>query len=269
MKGALVRSLRLYPALLRLGFAEAVAYRAEFLVWILTTTMPLIMLALWAAVAREAPVGRFDSDDFVAYFLATLLTRMLTGAWVVWVMVEEIRRGQLAQRLLRPVHPILTYSAENLAAIPLRLVLALPVAVALLWAVGADRLTGDGALLALYVLSLAGAWLINFLSMVVIGNLAFFLESALGVYGLFLAAHFVLSGYLVPLELFPDSLRGAADVLLFRFMVSFPVEILTDRLSVAETFTLLGWQWGWVAALGALAALGWRAGLKRFAAFGG
>jgi ABC-2 type transport system permease protein len=269
MKNALFRSLRLYPALLRLGFAEAVAYRAEFFVWILSTTMPLVMLALWAAVAREAPVGRFDQDGFVAYFLATLLSRMLSGAWVVWVMVEEIRRGQLAQRLLRPVHPILTYSAENLAGIPLRLVLALPVAVLLLVAVGSEHLTGDGALLALYVLSLGGAWLINFLSMVVIGNLAFFLESALGVYSLFLAVHFVLSGYLVPLELFPDALRGAAEVLLFRFMVSFPVEILTDRLSVLETLVLLGWQWAWVIGLAGLAVLGWRAGLRRYAAFGG
>jgi ABC-2 type transport system permease protein len=39
---------------LRIGFAEMVAYRAEFLVWILTTNMPLVMMALWSAVAAEA-----------------------------------------------------------------------------------------------------------------------------------------------------------------------------------------------------------------------
>ena len=49
-----------FPTLLRVGLAAAVAYRAEFLVWMLSTTMPLVMLALWSAVAREAPVGRFD-----------------------------------------------------------------------------------------------------------------------------------------------------------------------------------------------------------------
>ena len=32
-------SIRAIPALLRIGFAESVAYRAEFLVWILSTTM--------------------------------------------------------------------------------------------------------------------------------------------------------------------------------------------------------------------------------------
>jgi ABC-2 type transport system permease protein len=41
------RIFRLYPQLLRTGFAEAVAYRAEFVVWMMTTTLPLVMLALW------------------------------------------------------------------------------------------------------------------------------------------------------------------------------------------------------------------------------
>ena len=44
---------------MRIGFAEMVAYRAEFLVWILTTNMPLVMMALWNAVAADGPVGRF------------------------------------------------------------------------------------------------------------------------------------------------------------------------------------------------------------------
>ena len=39
--GALARAARAYPTLLRVGFAEAVAYRAEMLVWMLATTMPL------------------------------------------------------------------------------------------------------------------------------------------------------------------------------------------------------------------------------------
>ena len=41
---------RALPALFKVGFAEAVAYRAEFLVWMLSNTMPLIMLALWSAL---------------------------------------------------------------------------------------------------------------------------------------------------------------------------------------------------------------------------
>ena len=35
-------TVRAFPTLLRVGFADAVAYRAEMLVWILATTMPLV-----------------------------------------------------------------------------------------------------------------------------------------------------------------------------------------------------------------------------------
>jgi ABC-2 type transport system permease protein len=60
------RALKAYPTLLRVGLSEVVAYRAEFLVWILTTNMPLVMLAIWHAVAADGPVGRFDQTEFTA-----------------------------------------------------------------------------------------------------------------------------------------------------------------------------------------------------------
>ena len=99
----LLHTLRAFPTLMRIGFADALAYRAEFLVWVLAYTMPIIMLALWSEVAREAPVGRFGEREFQAYFLCTLMVRLVTGAWVVWEMNTEVRQGTLQKRLLRPV----------------------------------------------------------------------------------------------------------------------------------------------------------------------
>lgn len=133
-------TLRAPPTLMRVGFAEAVAYRAEMLVWVLSTTMPLIMLGLWSAVAADAPVGRFDQRDFLAYFLATFIVRQLTGAWVAWQMSFEVRTGTLSMRLLRPLHPMVSYAVENVAALPLRLVVALPVALLALVLLGTKSL---------------------------------------------------------------------------------------------------------------------------------
>ena len=104
----MTRTLRALPTLLRIGFADAVAYRAELVVWLLSTNMALVMMALLTAVARDGPVGRFGQRDFVAYYLATLVVRLVTGAWVVWEANLEIRQGTLAFRLLRPIHPAST-----------------------------------------------------------------------------------------------------------------------------------------------------------------
>jgi ABC-2 type transport system permease protein len=264
-----VRSLRAIPTLLRVGLAEAVAYRAEFLVWLLSTNMPLVMLALWSAVARDAPVGRFGQRDFVAYFLAALVVRLMTGAWVIWELTFEIRQGTLAFRLLRPIHPLLGYACENIAAMPLRLALSLPVAIVLLFTVGATRVTHDPLLLALFPLTVLGAWLITFLAMAVVGSLSFYLESATSIFEIWMGLFGVFSGYLVPLELFPPWVALLARALPFRYMLAFPVEMVIGMQDRTRALAELGVQWLFVGGLAVAATGCWRLGLRRFAAHGG
>lgn len=263
------RTLRAVPTLLRVGLAEAVSYRAELLIWLLSTNMPLVMLALWTAVARDAPVGRFDQQGFVAYYLAALVVRLMTGAWVVWELTFEIRQGTLAYRLLRPLHPLVAYAAENVAAMPLRLALALPVAGAALWLTAGERLTRDPLLLALFPLTVLGGWLITFLAMAIVGTLAFRVDSATSLFELWMGFFGIFSGYLVPLELFPAWVRGLGRVLPFRSMLGFPVELVTGMLPREQALVELAIQWGWIAALLVGVRLAWRAGLRHFAAFGG
>lgn len=263
------RAAKAFPTLLRVGISEVVAYRAEFVVWILTTNMPLVMLAIWHAVAADGPVGRFDQRAFTAYYLGILAVRLLTSNWAVWQLSMEIRDGTLAAKLLRPIHPIVALGADHISAVPMRALVITPV-VAILIAVGWDRLLRhDPVLVAIFAASVAGAWLLIFFTMVLMGSLSFFLESALGIFELWLGVHAILSGYLVPLEALPHWARRAADVLPFRFMLGFPVETLVGLLSRQQALAGLAAQWGYVALSGALALLVWRTGLRRFSAFGG
>jgi viologen exporter family transport system permease protein len=263
------RTLSALPTLLRVGLAEAVSYRAELLVWLLSTNMPLVMLALWSAVARDAPVGRFGQQDFVAYYLAALVVRLMTGAWVVWELTFEIRQGTLAYRLLRPLHPLLAYAAENLAAMPLRLAVALPVAGVALWLTAGERLTRDPLLLAIFPVAVLGGWLITFLAMAIVGTLAFRVDSATSLFELWMGLFGILSGYLVPLELFPPWVQGLARALPFRSMLGFPVELVIGLLPREQALAELAIQWGWIALLLVLVRAAWRSGLRHFAAFGG
>jgi ABC-2 type transport system permease protein len=263
------RAIQAYPTLLRVGLSEVVAYRAEFLVWILTTNMPLVMLAIWHAVAADGPVGRFDQREFTAYYLAVLAVRLLTSTWVVWQMSMEIRDGTLSAKLLRPVHPLVAYSAEHLAAVPMRALVVSPIVAILIYAAGDRLAVHDPLLLAVFLASLIGAWLLIFFTMVLLAALAFFMESALGLFELWLGVHAIFSGYLVPMQVLPHWIRGATRVLPFRYMLGFPVETLIGLESHATALRELGGQWAYVAIFFALALLVWRAGVRRFAAYGG
>jgi len=263
------RLLRAYPTLLRVGLSSAVAYRAEFLVWMLATTMPLVMLAVMSAMAREAPVGHFDQKGFVAYYLVTLIVRQMTGAWVAWEMVQEIKEGTLGLRLLRPIHPLASYSAESLAALPMRAIIALPITIVVLVLSSGKDLTQDPLNVLIFVVALAGAWLLNFAVSAIIGTLGLYLESSLQVWELWMGCFMLLSGYLIPLSLFPSWLERVARLLPFAYLQAFPVETLTGLRDRHAALAGLGAQLAWAAAAWLVLAILWKRGVKRFAAYGG
>ncbi|MBK7858155.1 MAG: ABC-2 family transporter protein [Archangiaceae bacterium] len=269
----MTRTLRALPTLLKIGIAEAIAYRAEMLVWVLSTTMPFVMWVMWSAVAQVSPVvgqsGRaYGSAAFSAYFLCTFMVRQIVASWASWEMNFEVRQGTLAMRLLRPIHPVISYAMGHLAALPLRFAVATPVAVALVLTAAAE-LPHDPRIWALWVPCMVGAWLVAFFSNIAVGTLCFFMESSLKVMEVWLACLMVFSGYLIPLDLFPPALRVVAELLPFRYQIGLPVEVMTGRYAFAEAARLVAIQWAWAAGLIVLSFALWRTGVKRFQAYGG
>jgi ABC-2 type transport system permease protein len=267
--GELRRAARAYPTLLRVGLSEVVAYRAEFVVWILTTNMPFVMLAIWHAVASDGPVGRFSQTDFVAYYLGGWVIRLVTSTWLVWELSMEIRGGTLSTRLLRPLHPLFALSAEHLAALPMRVVVVSPVIAILVVAAGPRLAIRHAEVAVIFAAAMVGAWLLIFFTMVLLGSLSFFLESSLGVFEMWLALHSILSGYLIPQELLPRWVAAVARHSPFDSMLAFPLETLIGMRDVHTALRDLGAQWLWIAVMvvGGLAA--WRGGIRRYVAFGG
>jgi ABC-2 type transport system permease protein len=262
------RIVRSFPALFRVGIMEAFAYRAEFVVWMLTTTMPLVMMALWTAVAADGPFAGFSQADFVAYYLAALIVRTLTSCWLVWEINQQVRMGYLSMMLLRPIHPLYIYAAEHLAAVPLRAAVALPVAFILLVTSAGGHIVTDPLLIVALPFALAGAWLITFFTMTIIGSMAMIIDRTQTIWEVWFGLFALLSGYIVPLKLLPAWLGEIPRWLPFRYMLGFPVELLTGMLTRGRAFMELGIQWGFVLVLGVAGIKMWSAGVRRFEAFG-
>lgn len=268
------RILKAIPTMLKIGFAEAVAYRAEMIVWVFATTMPLIMLMVWTAVSEVAPVpsvsGRtWGTGSFVAYFLSAFIVRQLISSWAAWEINYEVRQGTLSMKLLRPVHPVLLYMVQNVAFLPLRLAVTLPVIVILLLSPGAAHLERNWLTWLVFLASLAGGWMINFFANIAIGAMSFVMESSVKIMDVWLAAFFVFSGYLFPLDLFPPWLRAVTAWLPFRYQLGLPVELATGVHELPEALSLLARQYAWALAFGVFALSLWRVGVRRFQAYGG
>ena len=266
------RTLRAIPTLLRIGVAETVAYRAEFLVWTLTTTVPLIMLAFWTSVARDGAFAGYTSADFTAYFLANLIVRQLTSNWVGWQMSEEIRMGTMSMRLLRPVHPFVALTMSQIAAIPFRSLIAIPIAVILLATSGAHALTHDPVQLVLVVPSIALAWLVNFGLMFAMGACAFWVTQIFAIANFYFALYMLLSGYMMPLDVLASKQPLVAKIASwtpFPSMLDIPIRLLIKHLAPGDALRMLGEQAMWSVVCIAFGVWLWRRGVRHFEAVGG
>ena len=85
----------------------------------------------------------------------------MTGMWFIWEMDSELRLGSLSFRLLKPMDPIVHYLAYACSSKPLRLLILVPLTVAVFVVVPGLKWALDPLSLVLFVASLAGALLIH------------------------------------------------------------------------------------------------------------
>ncbi len=260
-------SLRAWPVVLRIALAEALASRAAVLVGLLATTLPLLSLALWTAATDPTP-GAWSHGDFASYFLGVVIVRQLVSSWASWELAFEIRQGTLSTRLLKPMHPIASYLAQNVAYLPLRGLFLVPLLVVAQAVTGRTH-AATAASWGLFAVALTGAWVISFFSNLCVGALSFFIESSVKVMDVWFAALWLFSGALVPSALAPPWLTTVSAWLPFQSIIALPVELATGALTVEQAWPRLASQWAWALGFVAMALWLWKAGVRRTQAFGG
>ena len=268
MRNRLACGIDAVTATLRFGGKLAIAYRASLLVWILTTSFPLASLAMWWELSSEAAVGGFSQNDFVTYFVVTFLVRQATATWVVWELESSIRDGRFALLLLRPISPIVYLALINIAGLPVRLILALPLGLLVLAVSPGIGLPTSLWHCVCIFFAIALAWLINFLSQVLIGTLAFWWTRASSMYEVWIALYVVSSGYIVPLALLPEGVQTASRLLPFYASMGAVVELFMAPANALPLATVFGTQLAWIFALVAVLSLAWTRGLRQFSAVG-
>lgn len=259
----------LYPALLRAGWAKAVVYRGQILLWVLTFLFPLIMMAVWLSVVGEVgPVAGLDRADFASYYVAAAVVQHLTLSWTVWEWDEDIRTGSLSVKLLKPLDPFHTHLTTQLGVKLLLVVVLLPVVVAVTWLNPLLDYRGGPGRWLLVAAAVAAGYLLNLLMSCAFGVLAFWSTQARSLYGLWSGVGFFLSGWIAPLDLFPGALRDVAVVLPFRSSLGFPVELALGRLSAGQVALGFTVSAAWVVVFGAAYRILWHRGLRRYEAVG-
>lgn len=262
--------LAIYRQQLRTSFAAMLQYRVALVIWLLSQVLdPVIYLVVWSTVsaASGGEVGGYTRGDFAAYFLVLMLVNNVTYSWIMYEYDYRVREGTLSAALLRPVHPIHADLADNLASKMISTPGMLLVAVALGFVFRPTVHLVPWALAA-FVPAVALAFILRFLIEWTLALAAFWTTRVSALNQTYFVAMLFLSGQVAPLALFPGFVQAIGTALPFRWMISFPVELLLGNLTPAQVLTGFAAQAGWIVVGLALVRVVWRAGVRQYSAVG-
>lgn len=262
--------LQLYVQQFKTTLAAMIQYRAALAIWVIGHVLePLVYLVVWSVVSRASggSAGGFTTAEFAAYFIALMLVNHVTYTWIMYEYEYRIRHGSLSFALLRPVHPIHSDVADNLSSkvITLPGIALAAVALGLIFR-PVFHLVPWGVLAFLPAVVLA--FVLRFLLEWTLALAAFWTTRVSAINQMYFVAVLFLSGQVAPIALLPSWVRMAAEVLPFRWMVGFPVELVLGRLTPAQALAGFGAQAAWIALSLGLIRIVWRAGVRAYSAVG-
>lgn len=260
--------IRKYLALLRRSLGVMLEYRVSMVIWMLSASFPLVMLAVWLSLAKDGPIGGFTATDFVAYYLLSLFMRQMTAVWVAWELDFDIRHGDMNTKLLHPIQPIHDYISFNLADKVMRAVVVVPLLVVAALLVPGLTFVLTPLNIAVFLVAVAGAWGMRYLNQFVLGLFGFWFSQALVLTDIFWMMFLLFGGGVAPIELLPEPLRTIAYYLPFRYMMSFPIEIMMGRIAVNDIVIGFATIAAWLVLLFLTYRFLWARGMRRFGAFG-
>jgi ABC-2 type transport system permease protein len=269
--------LRKYRKIFRVTLVERMTYRADFFVSTFLRFLPMLTtILLWQAIyagAGATSLSGFSFNEMIAYLLLVNITRMFSSMpGLAGGIARDIRDGTLKKYLIQPID-MLNYLVSYRVAHKITYIIssALPYAVLFFLCRGffVGHVPTDPWTWLAYLGSLVMAFVVGFYFEATVGMVGFWFLEVTSILYIVMTLNFFISGHMLPLDLLPTFWANLLKALPFQYMAYFPAVVFLGKVRGAE----LGWsllqQAAW--ALGFIVLSRWlfRAGLKRYSAFGG
>jgi len=267
---------------LRICIEERLVYRGDFMLGTLMRFLPIVtQIFLWTAIfesLKEQSVVGYHRDDFVAYFLLTMIARAFSSMpGLASGIARSIRDGSVKKYLIQPVDMVGFLLLSRIAhKLVYYLVAAAPFALVFIICRGYFPGWPEPDVLLAYFASLVLSFLLGFFMEATIGMIGFwFLEvgSLLFVYMLF---NFFLSGHMFPLDML-DQITIVGDwtwgdvirVTPFQYLAYFPSAVFLGKVHGDALVRGLCIELAWTVTFILLSRWIFIRGVRRYSAFGG
>lgn len=283
--------LRTWWIVLCICIEERLVYRGDFALGTLMRFLPIItQIFLWTAVfaavnenvngrtAGEPRIAGYTRDDFIAYYLLTMIARAFSSMpGLASGIARSIRDGSIKKYLTQPVDMVGFLLLSRIAHKLVYYAVALA-PFALVFYLCRDFFPGTPD---------AGGWLAFVASLLMAFALGYFMESAIGMLGfwflevssllfVYMLFSFFLSGHMFPIDMLDGvplvgevSWGDVVRVLPLHYLAYFPAAVFLGKIHGTELLTALWIELAWIVFFIIACRVAFNRGLRRYSAFGG
>ncbi|AFC32893.1 hypothetical protein PM3016_6259 [Paenibacillus mucilaginosus 3016] len=258
-----------YTAVGQISLRNHLAYVTDFLLrTVFLVIIMYIFLQLWQATYRgegSATIEGYSLEGILWYILFAESLAMAFPSLTTRVE-EEVKSGDVAYRLTRPLSYIGYHYASYASEVAVRVLVNLAVGCTLGIAVFGWPDFGPGW--AGFFLVGIGAVTVNFLMNMMLALCAFWIEETRGLEFVYHKLLFTVGGMLMPLELFPEKLQEVCRWLPMQAVLYFPAKTAVNWRE-ADLSSMLLIQLGWIVLLTALTLWIYSRGVRKLNVNGG
>ncbi len=260
---SIINIVRVYYETFKFNLQIASAYKLEVIGFLIRQLLKLLFLLLFWLVLSKNNESTFDLRQITAYFLIGLgiseISMSSTYAFGRHIQ-KQIKRGEFSNNLIKPVHLLrytyLTYlGLDSFTAIYSMLIILLGILIYPPQGV---------ANFVLFAVFFVFTCCIGFSINLLLATVGFYSPEAGSIKNVLRHITRILSGALIPLTYFPETLQKVTALTPFPSLVYYPTIVLQDGYDGVSTVKMLAVSLAWSIALMFISVYFWKKSLKSY-----
>ncbi len=258
-----------YWTVFQVNWQNALQYRGPTFVSILGNLLHIsVLLYLWNAIySGGQQLGNYKLSDLITYYVLQLMINSMVLSYISWDLGNQINDGTFSNFLVKPLNPLYYWFVINLSGKLFEGLMILVVGGILSsLLINHISIPSNGTTLLYFMLSLILGGILAFEFDFAVGILAFWLVKIHSFKYMLQYGMFFLAGALLPLDLFPEGFQKLANMLPFRFLIYFPIQVFLEKEAQPIEGFLIATVW--IVVIYILLQFGLRRGIKHYEAVG-
>lgn len=260
-----------YWLFFKAAYQITISYRVAVVIRVIRDlAIPAFFILLWSALYKDRQdIGGFTLQAMATYYIMVKILDQIYTYEPSSAVNRDIKMGDLSNHLVKPISYIIFRAFYALGRRLARISLTI-IAVILLFLFFPNLVAYPSSLnnWIWFGVILIVSWTLFFEVAFIMGELAFWLSQTWNFRGASEQVMTILGGFWIPLNLFPENIQAVLNLLPFRFLYYYPVQVFQGKVDLSQIYREFTIEIFWVVLFGMFIKFLWDKGIEKYEGVG-